>query len=447
MSDKIAHVLTLIKTLKKKGFEAYVAGGAVRDHINGNPISDYDIVTNARPEKIKSIFRHKRAYIAGKAFPVCYIGPIEIATYRDKNGEFSDNLAEDLKRRDLTMNSMAMDLQTGKIIDLYGGRKDLKKRIIRFTENPDKRILEDPLRIIRACRFLAKYKGRFSEGSKTAIEKYRIEVKKMPPERIKIELIKAMKVKKPGLFFETLKDFEILKEILPSLDQLHDLDGGPYHNETVFEHSMLVGNSMPPENPLLRLTSYLHDTGKKEAFKILDGKPVFHGHENMTDMLAKDLKKLKFSNFEQDFILNHTHMHMRSLGEETTPKTVRKILADLSARDISWHNYLLMKTADRKGNRKKQPYTFSELKIKVRKIKDEIERSQKPTLSIRDLDISGHDLMKVLHIRKGPVVGNVLERLFELVLEDPDLNTRERLLDLAAGFMERRHNINPDRHI
>jgi len=436
MQDHKSNALKLMSKLKQNGFEAYIAGGAVRDYISGDPVSDYDIVTNARPDIIKDIFRKEKAYIAGKAFLVCYIGSIEVATYRDIDGHFSDNLEEDLRRRDLTINSMAMDLQNESIIDLYNGKKDLKEKVIRFTESPDNRILEDPLRIIRSCRFLAKYQGRFSVSSLSSIKKHRHLVKDMAPERIKTEILKAMKIDTPSLFFEILHTLQILRYFLPSMDRLAGLDGGPHHDETVFEHALLAGNSMPSQKPLLRLTSYLHDTGKKDACKLINEKPVFHGHETETGPLESDLKRLKFSNVERDFILNHIHMHMRSLNHETTPKSVRKILADLSARNLTWHDFLLLKTADRKGNSKKQPYRFSELKIKVQKIKDEIEKNTTPALSIKDLDISGTDLIREFHIKEGPDIGMTLSYLFDMILEDPELNKRERLLDLAAEYID-----------
>lgn len=436
MNDQKHDIIKLIKTLNENGFEAYVAGGAVRDFISGGTISDYDIVTRARPEKILEIFRKKKAYIAGKAFRVCYIGSVEIATYRDKNGYFSDSLREDLKRRDLTINSMAMNLETGKIIDYYGGKKDLKKRIIRFTENPEKRIQEDPLRIIRACRFLAKYQGTFSEATFSAIQKNNTLIKTIAPERIKTELIKAMMVKTPGIFFNALYDSGILRYFLPSLHHLVGLDGGPHHDETVFEHVMLAGNAIQPGKPLLRLTAFLHDTGKKEAFKIMEGKPVFHGHEKKTDALENDLKRLKFSNRERDFILNLVHVHMRPLDRDTSPKSVRKLLADLSVKNLSWYDFLHLRIADRKGNLKKKPYSFSELKIKIRKIKDEVEKTENPAFSIRDLEITGSDLIREFNFAESPVIGNILMYLFNMILEDPELNKRERLLDLTAEYIE-----------
>ncbi|MBW2012167.1 MAG: CCA tRNA nucleotidyltransferase, partial [Deltaproteobacteria bacterium] len=177
--DETGTVYKIIETLCKNGFEAYLAGGCVRDMLMGIEPSDFDVVTDARPDVIKALFRGRRVTVAGRNFSVCIVDGIEVATYRrgrvcsmadpKRNIALSDNIHDDLKRRDLSINSMAFCPYSGDIIDDFNGVDDLKNKVIRFTENPTDRIKEDPCRILRACRFLSKIEGRFDPATFDAL--------------------------------------------------------------------------------------------------------------------------------------------------------------------------------------------------------------------------------------------------------------------------------------
>ncbi|OQY50225.1 MAG: hypothetical protein B6230_06695 [Desulfobacteraceae bacterium 4572_89] len=335
--------------------------------------------------------------------------------------------------RDFTINSMAWDPMTNILVDPFDGKKDLEKKIIRFTRNPEDRILEDPLRMVRACRFAARFKGTLSSDSLKAIVKHAPMIReRVAGERIQLELIKAMAMEKPSRFFHCLHDTGLLAGILPCLDRCFALDGGPFHGETVFEHCLLVGDALPARQPLLRLAGFLHDAGKFDAKGIKDNRITFAGHETRIDAIGTDLENLRFSSCNTDYILALVQTHMRPLTGKTTPKATRRLLAMLEKYGLSFRDFLRMRIADKKGNLAKRPYTLSELRVRFRKIQNEL--SDRATLNINDLEISGLDIIEHLHIAPGPEVGQIKEILFDKVLENPSLNNQQSLIQLIDSM-------------
>lgn len=426
----------IINKLTQNGFKACIAGGAVRDMIAGEVPADFDIVTNAGLDEIQKIFKHEKVKKAGKSFTVCMVDKIEIASCRTyDNADKTDDVFpdKDLGKRDFTINSMAFDPLSKKIIDPFSGRKDLKNKIIKFTGNPEDRIAEDPLRMIRACRFAAKIKGSLAFSSLAAIEKNKeLVCTDIAFERIRLEILKAMEYHKPSIFFYTLNAAGLLEYVFPCLDRCFNLDGGPHHDETVFDHCMIAGDALSPKKPLLRLAGYLHDVGKYDAAVLKDGKLTFAGHEKKNKMVVSDLKKLKFSIREIDYIDSMIYVHMRPLAEDTTPKAVRRILALLEDRGISFRDFLRMRIADRRGNLAKQPYTFHEIRIRLEKFTAELYGDGNPAFALRDLAITGSDVMAILDIPPGTEVGKILEYIFEKVVDDPCLNNSNDLKQLVA---------------
>ena len=247
---------------------------------------DFDILTNASMEEISSLFSDQKVKKVGKTFPICIVNGIEVSSPRaDK--DLANFLKSDLGKRDFTINAMAYDPVTKKIIDPFNGKQDLKNSIIKFTKNPEKRIKEDPVRMVRACRFTAMINGYISQSSLKAIHACKdLMESAVAKERIGHEIIKAMALERPSLFFKALKQTELLSKIFPSLDRCYDLDGGPHHGETVFEHSMLVGDAISSNLTLLRLAGFLHDVGKFDAAKIKNDKLTFPGHEKHTETIG-----------------------------------------------------------------------------------------------------------------------------------------------------------------
>ncbi|HKJ99075.1 MAG TPA: CCA tRNA nucleotidyltransferase [Desulfotignum sp.] len=420
----------ILRVLHDNGYAGVVAGGAVRDLHMAKVPKDVDILTNASIPALEALFAAWKIRTVGKSFPVCLINNIEVAVCRAGTKNFPEG---DLGMRDFTINAMAYDPVEDVFYDPYNGVKDLENRVIRFVGNPDARIAEDPVRMIRGCRFAALFNARMADASRAAIQRHAASlIRQVPGERICRELIKAMAMKTPSSFFTLLHATGLLSEVLPCLDRCYGLDGGPFHGETVFDHCLLVGDALPAGQPLLRLAGYLHDTGKKDAQGIKQGRITFHGHETHTDVLEADLDRLRFSSAQKAYILSLIRCHMRPLARKTGPKSVRRLLAVLAANRLEFQDFMRLRIADKKANLAKSPYTLSDIRDRVKKVTDEFARQT--ALHPDDLAITGHQIMEISGLKPGPEVGRVKQHLFEQVLGDPGLNTKERLVQMVAAM-------------
>ncbi|MEH0023090.1 MAG: CCA tRNA nucleotidyltransferase [Desulfobacter sp.] len=416
----------VLDTLRAGGYKGLVVGGAVRDMLLGISPHDVDILTNAGPDDIARLFAGTRIRHVGQTFEISLVNGVEVASCRG-NGTFP---GADLGMRDFTINSMAWDSFSHTLFDPHNGQQDLSNRMIRFTLDPGERIEEDPVRMIRACRFAARYDSRIDPDALTAIRASKQDLHtRAAGERVRTELLKAMAMKTPSVFFNLLHAADLLDQVLPSLDRCHGLDGGPFHGETVFEHCLLVGDALPARLPLLRLAGYLHDVGKFDAARMKEGKLTFAGHETHRDALAKDLERLRFSNRETAYIFSLVRAHMRPLNQDSTPRAVRRLLAFLDSLGLSYRDFFRLRMADKGGNLAKFPYTISEARLRLQKILDQVTAGA--AFTPNDLAISGRDIQTLLDIGPGPRVGEVKAFLFEKVLDDPDLNTRAALETLV----------------
>ena len=437
-------VLGVIERLGESGFEAWVAGGAARDTLSGVVPEDIDVVTDALPHQIEAVFRKERVRTVGVSFRVCLVNGVEVATYRARRGVgargggapiYARTLSEDLACRDLTMNSLALSPVTGEMVDLFGGARDLKEGIIRFTGSAEDRIREDPCRVIRACRFLAKYEGRFAGETLEGLRRHGPGVgRTVSPERIRMEVVKALSCRKPSIFFGALREIGALSGIFPALDGCFGVDGGPYHAETVWEHSLLAVDAAPEKNVRLRLAALLHDTGKPAAAREKKGRLTFVGHElSGYEETLSQMRRLKFSNEDIAYVAGLVKLHMRTLEPETTPRAVRRLLKAMGDEGVAYRDWVRLRIADRKANLGRENYTFGEIRAVMERIHEELyPREGKRVLSVGDLAIGGADVMALLSLPQGPEVGRILRALLDLVLEDPSLNRREVLERLAA---------------
>ncbi|MCP3874095.1 MAG: CCA tRNA nucleotidyltransferase [Desulfobacteraceae bacterium] len=422
----------ILDTLQKKEFLAYIVGGAVRDTMMQRAPDDVDILTNASIKNIETIFSNQKVKIIGKAFPICLVEGVEVSTSRARF-EVSNFPESDLAKRDFTINAMAYDPYLKKILDPFNGRKDLEDSIIRFTKDPEKRIHEDPVRMVRACRFLAMIEGSLSLSSLEGILACKdLLDDSIAKERIQHEIIKAMGLKKPSLFFKALKKTELLSKIFPCIDRCYTLDGGPHHNETVFEHCMMVGDALPANRPILRLAGFLHDVGKFDAARTDNGKLIFAGHENYTQAVVQDLTCLRFSINDITYITSLIKSHMRPLKDETTPKAVRRLLAMLETLGLDYKEFMRMRIADKKGNLAKRPYKLSEIKVRLKKLLEEMKDAC--AFHENDLEITGNDIIRILDISPGPDIGKIKQMLFEKVLDNPKLNTVHELKKICLSL-------------
>lgn len=436
-------VYAILETLWRAGFHAFLAGGAVRDAFLGLTPEDVDILTDALPEDLARLFSDQEPRYVGKAFAVTLINKVEVATCRpgDKKAVDAGHTfpTTDLGRRDLTINSMAWDPETQTLADPFGGQADIENQTIRFTRNPFDRIKEDPVRMVRACRFAARFGFKIEPEAFEAIRLQAHTIMNQgAAERIQQEVVKAMGMDKPSDFFYLLHDTGLLALILPSLDRCYGLDGGPHHGETVFEHNLLVGDALPASMPTLRLAGFLHDTGKADALEIKDGHNSFPGHEKFTQAMMTDLERLRFSKKDLDHIHSLVRGHMRPLKADTSPKAVRRLLAMLNDLNLSYHDFLRMRIADKKSNLnpRKKPYTLGDIRLRLGKILNALDA--RTPFNVNNLDISGRDIQKILDLPEGPAIGKVKALLFEQVLDDPSLNTKEALVDLVRQ-MDQNH--------
>jgi tRNA nucleotidyltransferase/poly(A) polymerase len=394
-------------------------------------------VTSAKPEEILSLFKDGfTTKLIGDSFPVVAVDGVEVATYRtevstgsghkDFETAYAKTLREDLERRDFTMGAIAMCPVGGDVIDFFDGITDIETKTIRFVGDAYKRIQEDPVRMLRACRFAAKIDGKIEEKSFLAIKESKELIKHVTMERIRLEIIKAMETPKPSIFFTLCQEAGILEYFLPSLASCWKHDHGKFHDEDVFEHCMFAGDAITYPCGLLKLTGYLHDVGKPEAYKKA-GDGSFVGHEKYgRDLLVVELGKLKFSTDEILFITNLVRFHMTHFKDFTT-KAARRLLARLSTRKISIQHLLRLKMADRKGAlRKGTSYQVSFLKSIIATLA-EVYTEPRAAFSIKDLAIDGHDVMEIMMVKPGPIVGQVLKEIFEIVLEHPELNEKHTL--------------------
>ena len=429
----------LSQILIKNGFECYLVGGAVRDYYLDEKSSDYDLATNAKPHEINDIFKGRKISNVGETFKVAIVDGIEIATFRkdvyfggsDKNCviKYADNIEEDLARRDLTMNSLAKCMKTNRIIDPFGGIKDIVCKQIRFVGKAEDRIKEDPNRMIRAARFYTKIGGgaSFAEETISAIKENLGLFHLIAKERIRLEIMKAMKIKIASNFFIALHQLEMLQFIFPTLDLSWAHDGGPHHSEDVFTHMMVAGDYVSTRCPIMKLTAYLHDIGKVKAYNV--DERSFIGHEVYGEHIArKELRNLKFSNDEVETIARYTRFHMRNTHGKD--KSIRKLIRELHENGLNYRAHTRLKCADRAGNFSKKNFKFSEIKnilLTYENLFDTINKNS--VFSIRDLTINGNDVIQVLNLAPGRIIGLALNFALEAIIDNKVNNSKDELLD------------------
>src|SRR3989344_5584295 len=440
-------VLEIVGKLRASGFEAYLVGGCVRNFLLGAKPKDWDATTNATPEEIQKIFPdsfYENEYGTvgvktdsdNESLKVVEITPYRLEEkYSDKRHpdqvRFTKNLEDDLKRRDFTINAMALgksdfpvksDFQ---IVDLFGGEADLKKKIIRAVGEPEERFREDALRLMRAVRFAAELGFEIEPETEAAVKKLSGELKFISKERIRDEFVKILESEDAAGGVEKLRELGLLSQFLPELlegvgvgQNLHHVFTVWEHNLKALEYSVKKGYSLE-----VRLASLLHDVAKPRA-KRGEGKySTFYGHDVLgAKMSAKVLERLRFpKDFSEKVVrLVRWHLFYYSVGE-VSESSVRRVLRNVGPDLIE--DLIRVREADRIGSGvpKAVPY-------KLRHFKFMVEKVQKDPISVGMLKVKGDDVMKILRIRPGPKVGMALSALLEEVLQEPKKNTKEYLI-------------------
>lgn len=430
LPDKVNFI---IETLERHGFEAYAVGGCVRDSIIGREPKDWDITTSARPEEVCSVFR--RTVDTGMKHGTVTVmldrEGFEVTTYRI-DGNYSDgrhpdsvsftpHLAEDLRRRDFTINAMAYHPRAG-LIDLFGGEQDLRDGVIRCVGDPDERFHEDTLRIMRAVRFAARFGFRIDGATRAAIAGHAGNLTRISAERIRDELVGTITSPHP----EQFRDFHelgVTGVILPEFDVCMDTpQHTPHHRFSVGGHILCSMTMIPPER-ILRLTMLLHDIGKP-AMRTTDakGRDHFKGHAGKSAEMAEGiLRRLRFDNETRKKTVNLIRWHdLRPKAEAASVRRAVHLIGEESFRD-----YLAVQRAD---NEAKSFYKREEKMARldgVSRVYEEI-LARGDCLNLKDLQIDGNDL-KEMGI-SGRCIGEYLEKALDAVLEDPSMNDREKLI-------------------
>ena len=426
----------IINKLEEAGFEAYAVGGCVRDSILGRKPDDWDITTSAKPEQVKALFRRTvdTGLQHGTVTVMIEKEGFEVTTYR-VDGEYEDgrhpkqvtftaSLEEDLKRRDFTINAMAYNPSTG-LVDLFGGLADIEEKRIRCVGNPLERFTEDALRIMRAVRFSAQLGFGIERETKAALSVIAPNLKNVSAERIQTELVKLLLSPHPD-YLRIAWETGITKEFLPEFDACMDTEQNtPHHCYTVGEHTLHSLLNVPGDK-VLRLTMLLHDIGKPKV-KTTDEneRDHFKTHGSLGEKMAKEiLRRLKFDN---DTIRKVSHLvKWHDYRPENTPKSVRRALNKIG--EELFPSYLVVQKADMLAQ---SPYKREEKAERIEKLtllyREIIEK--KECISLKTLAVTGSDLIEA-GMKPGKEIGVVLNSLLEMVLEEPELNKKETLLNL-----------------
>ncbi|NLB74417.1 MAG: CCA tRNA nucleotidyltransferase [Firmicutes bacterium] len=441
------HVLAIAGTLIRSGYEAYVVGGAVRDCLIGKTPTDWDIASSATPEDVKRIFGD-RAIPTGERFGTLtvFLGDqgVEVTTFR-KEGRYSDgrrpdrvvfseNLRDDVARRDFTINALAYDIRQKSVTDYFGGIRDLGDGIIRTVGNPEERFSEDSLRMLRAIRFAVELGFRISPKTLGGIAKLHSTISRVSPERIQDELSRMLLSAWPGKALRYTYETHLLDHILPELSDCADIPAYHESPDALLEHSIKACESIEPKLEL-RLAALLHDIGKPLTMAQDDtGRLRFFSHESVGCELAKTaLERLKYPGALIHRVTTLIKWHMFTYEPATKDKGIRRLVNSLGLETI--YDLAKVRQADRVALGL-DPNPGSNMEAFLSRLEEVLK--QGPVFTVNDLAVDGRDVMRVLDMPESPEVGRVLAELLDAVLERPDLNSRERLLDIVKAMADKK---------
>ena len=463
-----SYVLKVARMLTKEGYEVYLVGGALRDIVMGKTPHDYDLATNALPDEMLEIFP-KSVSTGAKFGTVLALIPdkngenmqVEVTTFRSESDyidgrwpskvQFVSDINMDLGRRDFTINAMAMDLSSGQldvegeqewdIHDPFGGVTDINLKLIRAVGTPIERFKEDGLRAFKACRLASQLDFEIEEETFEAIKNSIPVAKKVSMERIRDEFMKLLlNSSKPSKGIDLMRESGLLNIFLPELLEGYGVEQKLYHAHDVYWHSLKTCDLAQDS---VKLAALLHDIAKPRTDM---GNGHFYGHDTVgTDMAGDILKRMKFSNSEIErvklLIRNHMFYYPHIEGEmekgsmeklmltQWSDAAVRRFLKRVGEENVD--DLFKLRIADASSNPKTafKPEEITELQKHISKVLQE-----DMALKITDLEIDGEDL-KSLGLEPGQKMGEILRKLLDMVIEDPLLNTKEKLLEEARGML------------
>lgn len=429
----------ILKTLQQANFEAYVVGGCVRDALLGREANDFDVTTNAEPHEIKELFTKtidtglKHGTVTVRINHKSY----EVTTFRI-DGEYLDNrhpesvtftksLKEDLRRRDFTINAFAYNDKDG-LVDYFDGLNDLKNKVIRSIDDPYKRFNEDGLRILRAIRFSAQLGFEIEDNTKKAMKELSYLLKNISKERIRDEFVKILMSEHPEKLNEA-RELGLTKYFLSDFDILFDTkQENPHHIYDVGRHT-IEAIKVSKKDLIIRLSLLFHDFGKPGT-KTYDKKGIahFYKHAILSENLANlNLKSLKFPNLiikEVCFLIAH-HDDIIVPKEKYVRRAINKISPELFPLLLEIRRCDIMAQSDLdKEKRLNDNKLIEEYYLKIMKNED--------CLSLKDLAVNGDDLKSLGF--KGKEIGKILSRMLDVVIDEPNKNSKNYLLSNIEIF-------------
>ena len=424
----------IIGTLQEHGYEAYAVGGCIRDSILGREPEDWDITTSAMPEETKALF--DKTFDTGIQHGTITVllekEGFEVTTYRidgkyedsrhPKEVTFTRNLREDLLRRDFTINAMAYN-ETDGLVDIFGGLEDLEAGMIRCVGTAKERFKEDALRILRGVRFAAQLGFDIEEDTRQGMKELAWTLQNISAERIQVELVKMITSKRPEMLREAY-ELGMTRIVLPEFDQLMTTgQETPHHMYSVGEHTLHAMKNIRADK-ILRLAMMLHDMGKP-ALKTVDEAGVAHfkKHALESERIAENvLRRLKFDN---DTIRKVTRLvRCHDLRMPATAKSVRSAMNQIGEELFPY--YMEVRRADVLAQSMYQREEKIENLDQIEELYHQIVEDG-DCVSLKDLAVTGRDLI-ASGMKPGKKIGEKLEELLKLVIEDPKLNTKEELL-------------------
>ncbi len=450
---------SIVSEILKRG-KIYEVGGIVRDRIISPVLPDEDadyLVTGIPMDELIDLLKnYGKVDLVGKSFGVIKFTPSKKSLSEDKaktfdmalpRKEFSIGVGhkdfkvefdhkleveDDLARRDFTINAVAFDLSTKKLVDPLGGKKDIRKGLIRITYSNS--FVDDPLRMLRGIQFAARFEFELEKVTfQNMCENVEL-IKTVSPERIQLELNKLLtRAKRPSIGFRLMHKTGILKHILPELEAcLGVSQPGGYHKYDVFEHSLTTMDNTPMDL-VLRLASLFHDISKPQCRTLTSEGATFYGHEKKGAFVAQTiLARLRYSNEIISKVKLLVEKHMFTTG--VTDKGLRRLINRVGEENI--FDLLELRRADIVAQGKNgDTYEIDEFE---ERIKQEIKR--KPPFGLKDLEVKGDEIMREFSLPPGPLIGEILNHLLEKVLDYPELNLKDKLLDEAKKYLSKGEN-------
>jgi tRNA nucleotidyltransferase/poly(A) polymerase len=447
----------VLDRLRQAGHEASVVGGSLRDVLLGHAPEDWDIATSATPEAVVRLFAHTTwlnrfgtVTVHGRD------GRAQVTTYRAEGGysdrrrpdevRFGVSLADDLARRDFTINAIAwvptdLAARRGRVVDPHGGLGDLRAGVLRAVGDPDERLGEDALRLLRAVRFAHRLRLTLDAATEAAIRRRSELAAGVSGERTRDELMRILtadadaaanagqpSAPPPSEAFRLMEHLGLLGVILPELAALRGVPQAKAIPGDALDHTLLAVDAADPSPAELRLAALLHDLGKAET--LADGH--FFGHEVVgADLAGRVMDRLRFPRATRDAVVHAVRHHMFAYTPDWTDAAVRRFVKRVGGDRLPL--LLALRRADNAASGALEPATggIDELVARIGAAGTE------PT-EIRHLALDGDDLQRALGLAPGPVIGRLLDELMEAVLDDPSLNERDRLLALARTRLGRR---------